>query len=65
MVHSHPVPDQPPSIVGSPPPTVWAALATEQQECVIRLLAHLACALATSPAVSPKEHPHACTTHRP
>ena len=65
MVHPHPVPDQPPSVAGLPPPTVWTALASEQQERVIRLLAHLACAVVVSPTVPAKEHSHAGTTHRP
>jgi len=65
MVRPHPAPDQQPSVAGPPPLTVWTALAAEQQERVIRLLAHLACALATSSAIPAKEHPHACTTHRP
>jgi hypothetical protein len=65
MVHPHPALDQLPSVAGPPPPTVWTALAAEQQERVIRLLAHLACAVVVSPTVPAKEHPHAGSTHRP
>lgn len=41
------------------PTAIWAALATEYQERVIRLLAHLACTLATTPEAPAKESTHA------
>ena len=42
--------DRVPDAVAPPIPAhVWDALAAEQQERVIRLMAHLACALATAP----------------
>jgi len=40
------------------PMHVWDALAAEQQERVIRLLAHLACALATAPLAPPRQEAH-------
>jgi hypothetical protein len=47
------------------PTAIWAALATEYQERVIRLLAQLACTLATTPAAPAKESRHACLSrHR-
>ena len=40
----------------NPSPTqVWGALATEQQERVIHLLAHLACRLALAPVTCPPQ----------
>jgi hypothetical protein len=65
MVHSHPAPDRPLGLADPPPTTVWTALATEQQERVIHLLAQLACALAALPAIPAKEQTHACPTQRP
>ena len=41
------------------PAAIWAALATESQERVIRLLAQLACTLATTPVAHTKEAAHA------
>jgi len=46
-----------------PPLQVWGALATEQQERVIHLLAQLACTFATAPvALPPQEAPHGART---
>jgi hypothetical protein len=40
----------------NPSPTqVWGALAIEQQERVIHLLAHLACRMALSPLTLPRQ----------
>ncbi len=46
--------DSMPGTVDSPT-HVWDALAAEQQEHVIRLMAHLACALATAPLAPPRQ----------
>jgi hypothetical protein len=40
------------------PATIWATLATEYQERVVRLLAQLACTLATTSATPAKESTH-------
>jgi hypothetical protein len=37
------------------PTQVWGALATEQQERVIHLLAHLACRVALAPCTRPPQ----------
>jgi len=39
----------------SAPTQVWGALATEQQERVIRLMAQLACTFATAPVAPPHQ----------
>lgn len=59
MVYPSQVPARPLRTVDPPPATVWTALAIEQQEQVIRLLAQLACTFASTPAVLPKEPDHA------
>ncbi len=54
--------DRVPDAVAPPIPAhVWDALAAEQQERVIRLMAHLACALATAPLAPPSQE--ACHAH--
>ena len=51
--------DRVPDAVDTPIPAhVWDALAAEQQERVIRLMAHLACALATAPLAPPRQEAH-------
>jgi hypothetical protein len=51
--------DSVPGTVDTPIPMhVWDALAAEQQERVIRLMAHLACALATAPLAPPHQEAH-------
>ena len=59
MVYPSQVPARPLRTVDAPPTTVWTALAVEQQEQVIQLLARLACTFASTHAVVPKEPVHA------
>ncbi len=59
MVHPTLAADRPPDAGDNTPTQVWGALALEQQERVIRLMAQLACALATAPlAPSRQESRH-------
>ncbi len=62
MVHPSHDPALPLTVNDPPPATVWTALAVEQQEQVIRLLAHLACTFAATSALLPKEPVHAYRT---
>lgn len=57
MVHPTLAADRPADVSDNAPMQVWGALALEQQERVIRLMAHLACALATAPIAPPRQEP--------
>ncbi len=59
QIEPMPIADGVPGAVDTPIPMhVWDALAAEQQERVIRLMAHLACALATTPLAPPRQEAH-------
>jgi len=68
MIQIEPLPiaDSVPGAVDTPIPMhVWDALAAEQQERVIRLMAHLACAFATAPIAPPRQEAHHVDPPRP